>query len=268
MGNKEIKLFFRATIAAGLLASACGEARGSNQTVNTAEKPAVTALVDPTVAAELTSVPWTPTATATFTPEPAATIEPTPTPEKFVEWQAVKGAIQVDGRVIEMDFTPVAFTVENAARFNKHEGDLTLVTGDDKYHNEVYQIHDGQHLLRDLPVEALRKFIEEQGESDEGQMAKLEGGQVVFNQNGKDSVWQVVALQKVEHEDVPDFATDAWSVVDRLVELTIRDGVFAEFEIARAGGGKIFIFCGRTDDRTQPDWYKYSRYAMLLLPAE
>ena len=274
MGNKEIKLLFRSAVVAGLVASACGEARGSNQTVNTAEKPGVMTAVDPQVAAELTALAvsptpteqfWTATATATRTPEPTATFEPTPTSEKFIEGQEVKGVIQTDGTMIEMDFTPVTFTDENAVRYNNHEGNLALVTWGDKYKNEIYQIHDGQ-LLRDLPAEALRQFIEEQGDSGEEQMTKLEGSQVTFSQNGKTTYWQIAALQKVRHEDVPIFVTDAWSVVDRLIEFTVRDGVVNEFEIARAGGGKIFYFCGRTTDRTQPDWYKYTRYALLLMP--
>ncbi|MFZ2202636.1 MAG: hypothetical protein WAV56_04580 [Microgenomates group bacterium] len=272
--GKEFKLLFRTAVIAGLVVSACGEARGSNRTENTVEKPSLTTPVAPTEAAELepttsptaTFLPWTPTATLTATSEPTATPEPPPIPEKFVEGQTVEGAVQVDGTVIEMDFTPVTFTPENAVRFNNHEGNLTLVTWSDKYNNEVFQIHDGQHLLRDLPAEALRQFIQEQGGSEEGQMAKLVGGRVTFSQDGKDTDWQIAALQKVEHEDVPVFSADAWLVVDRLVEFAIRDGVPSEFEIATVGGGKIFVFCGRTTDRSQADWYKYSRYALLLIP--
>ncbi len=278
MSNKELNLVLRTAIVAGLAASACGEARGSNQTVNTAEKPGVMTAVDPQVAAELTAMAasptpteqfWTPTATETLIPEPTATFEPTATPERFIEGQEVKGMILVDETsTIAMDFTPVSYTAENLDRFESFEGNLSLVTWDDKYHNEIYAIHDGQAAWRDLPAEALRQFIQEQGADEVEQMAKLIGARVVVSQDGRESWWDVAAVQKVKHEDVKSFLTDMWSVVDRLIEFTVRDGVANEFEVARVGGGKIFIFCGRTDDLTQADWYKYTRYALLLLPAE
>jgi len=276
MNKKEIGSVLRTAIVASLVTSACGEVWGNNRTVNTAEKPGITATVDPTVAAELTALaasptpteqPWTATATATMTPEPTATLEPTPTPERFIEGQEVRGMILVDETsTIAMDFTPVSYTAENLERFESFEGNLSLVTWDDKYHNEIYAIHDGQVAWRDLPAEALRQFIQEQGKGEVEQMAKLIGARVVVSQDGRESLWDVAAIQKVKHEDVKSFLTDMWSVVDRLIEFTVRDGVTNEFEAARAGGGKIFIFCGRTSDRTQADWYKYTRYALLLMP--
>lgn len=267
MGNKEIKLLLRTAVIAGLVASACSEARGSNQTVNTAEKPTVTSPVEPTL---VPTLPPTPTPEPSLTPtfEPTATLEPTPTPERLREEQEVKGLIVVDEEVrIDMDFTPVSYTAENLDRFESFEGNLSLVTWDDKYHNEIYAIHDGQAAWRDLPAEALRQFIQERGGSEEEQMVKLTGARVVISQDGRESFWDVAAVQKVEHEDVKSFLTDMWSVVDRLVEFTVRDGKSSEFEEAKAGGGKIFIFCGREDSGTS-DWYEYTRFAMLLLPAE
>lgn len=255
----------RSAVIAGLLVGACGEARGNNRGENTAEKPGITAPVEPTMTAEIASP--TPTEVPTLIPEVTATWEPTPTPEKFREGDEVTGWLRVDeAGVIAMDFTPVTFTPENTIRFNNHEGNLALATWEDKYNNEVYQIHDGQHLWRDLPAEALRRFIQEQGVGEAEQMAKLIGSEFTFSQDGQESRWYVAALQKVEHEDVEVFAADAWSVVDRLVEFAVRDGKPVGFETAKVGWGKIFVFCGRTDDLSQSDWYKYSRYALLLLP--
>lgn len=274
MARIETNLLRGLTIAA-LLASACGEARGSGQPVLPAPATPTILPAYPEVVESVTAFPttarieaptWTPTLYATYAPEPTATYEPTLAPEIFEVGVEVAGEIQVGETTIEMDFTPVIFNAENTVRFNNHEGNLALVTLADKYQNEIYQIHDGQSGWRDLPAEALRKFLQEEGESDEAQMAKLIGSQVDFDQNGDGQAWVVAAVQEVAHEDVGVFAADAWSVVDRLVEFTVRDGVPSYFDEAKAGGGKIFVFCGRTDDRSQPDWYKYTRYAMLLVP--
>ncbi len=245
MSRKELNLVLRTAIVAGLVASACGEARGSNRTESTVEKPSLTTPVAPTEAAELepttsptaTFLPWTATVTV---PEPTNTPEPVSAPERFAEGREVKGLIQVDEITqIGLDFSPVSYTAENLTRFESFEGNLSLVTWADKYQNEIYAIHDGEAAWRELPVEALRQFIQEQGGSEAEQIAKLIEARVVFNQDGKESVWYIAALQKVEHADVAVFLTDMWSVVDRLTEFSQRDGVVSQFEVARAGGGKI-----------------------------
>lgn len=113
---------------------------------------------------------------------------------------------------------------------------------------------------------ARSKFLQDQG-SETGQIQKLVGAKVTLEQGGEISFWRVAAVGKVEHSDVPDFMTDAWSVVDKLVSYSLRDGQTPPFETAYAGGGKIFIFCGWENSGTS-DWYEYTRFAMLLMPAE